>query len=72
MQKWEYLFVHSDDPWVRMVNDEEIQDKLKVYDFANQLGKEGWELAGYRHCNGPFHEEVLIFKRPEPPSQDET
>ena len=53
MQKWEYLFVYSDDPWVKMVSDQEIQDKLKVHDFANQLGKEGWELAGYRCCNEP-------------------
>ena len=73
MQKWEYLFVsaeQSDEYRVRYINGKEVPDwKVgdNIYDFANKLGEEGWELvsAPYTASAPNWATGRLIFKRPK-------
>lgn len=80
MQKWEYLFLKAEiahEDWrARYVNGEEIknwQAGITLYDFANRLGEEGWELItapyGYTYSephNTLYETYRLVFKRPLP------
>lgn len=72
MQKWEYRFVNTawkDDNWcVLSVNGKELGDweiNETVYDYANRIGAEGWELISAPYTadglNNPRPR--LIFKR---------
>jgi hypothetical protein len=74
MQKWEYRFVHTiwkNDNWyVLSVNGKELGDwesNETIYDYANRLGEEGWELVSAPYTadglNNPRPR--LIFKRPK-------
>ena len=78
MQKWEYLVVRLEYPSgvfagsaraaARSMNEQELRDwkKTPLHAFMNQLGADGWELAGatgYHVSNGTNE---LLFKRPKP------
>ncbi len=68
MQKWEYLHVIAWDlgKWryvPRFVNRKEVPNWEKgtdIFEFANQLGEQGWELVSGTDF---IH---LVFKRPNP------
>ena len=63
MQKWEYIFVDLDyrDDGIRSVNGNALKDKnVNLFEFVNQLGRDGWELAG---IDSSFFVK-LVFKRP--------
>ena len=69
MQKWEYLWVGWNTVKGRfpikpyIVNDMELRDWQKgvtLQQYMDQLGNEGWDLAGSTSTN------FLIFKRPKP------
>jgi len=74
MQKWEYLFVNTNlkgDKWfVETVNGKRLDqnDTLPMYDYANKLGEEGWELVSAPYTADSFNNPKprLIFKRPKP------
>lgn len=71
MQKWEYLFVsadQSDGYRVRYVNGKELPEWERgdtIYDFANKMGEEGWELvsAPYTSSGLDWATSRLIFRR---------
>ena len=76
MQKWEYLFVGAD--WVKDVwrahylNGREIvnwKNGPSLYEIANQLGEEGWELVTTPYTGGDTYRLTLagrlFFKRPK-------
>jgi hypothetical protein len=58
MQKWEYLLVVFYGHTIISINDGNSDYKERV-SYFNQLGQEGWELAG-------ISEDTFIFKRPLP------
>ena len=67
MQKWEYLFVETNQesgkpPKPRNVNDQELRDWKRgpaMSQYANQLGEQGWEFVGFftilGFSNAPNH-----------------
>jgi hypothetical protein len=64
MQKWEYLFVTREWDgdvcrlsWVNGQQDRNWKRNAPLHEFANQMGDEGWELAGIATLAG------LVFKR---------
>lgn len=68
MQKWEYLRVDMEGNgqfWVpHSINGQELRDWKKgpnFYDFANQLGDQGWELIAPITRGGTTY--GYIFKR---------
>ena len=65
MKTWEYLFVICDYrkhlAMPRYINDEEIDEwkkKSSISEFANQKGREGWELISADNTAQEY-----IFKR---------
>ncbi len=64
MQTWEYLEMYVDGE--RWEDNEEREGKLSSRNYAtarlNELGAEGWELAGVASANPG--EYTLFFKRP--------
>ena len=78
MQRWEYLFVaagYERDQWrVKFINGEERRDWKRgptLYEFANQIGDQGWEIAGapWTMSGTSLQAELqprLFFKRPKP------
>jgi len=74
MQKWEYLFVNmklKGDGWFAdAANGKPIDSNnvLPMYDYANKLGEEGWELVSAPYTSDSFNnlKPRLIFKRPKP------
>ena len=71
MQKWEYLFAslaRTKDDWaIRYVNGVEVKnwESTKLYDYANKLGDDGWELVDATHTTGSQYFWRLVFKRPK-------
>ena len=73
MQKWEYLFVNTllkGDTWyAKTANGKHLNSKsdTTMYDFANQMGEDGWELvsAPYTSDQDNRIKPRLIFKRPK-------
>lgn len=72
MQKWEYLFVRAEkykDVWrIEYENEIEVDDWTKgpnLAEYANQKGKEGWELVDAPYTATEFGVRPrLFFKRP--------
>jgi len=72
MQKWEYLFVSAvlqGDQWrVKYVNGKEFavsNTSITLYEYANKMGDDGWELISAPYTAGAFTVPRLIFKRPK-------
>jgi hypothetical protein len=73
MQKWEYLFVNmkrKGDVWFAdTINGKPIDSNntLLMYDYANQLGEDGWELVSAPYTSDADNNPKprLIFKRPK-------
>lgn len=73
MQKWEYLFVNmklKGDVWFAdAANGKpvDLNNSLPMYDYANKLGEEGWELVSAPYTSDSFNNPKprLIFKRPK-------
>lgn len=73
MQKWEYLYVEVADNKIHHVNGEDRMGKLKgflnlggmsIWDFANQVGDDGWELVAI--LSSPYvRSGEFVFKRPK-------
>lgn len=66
MQKWEYRFVNTtwkgDNCYVLSVNGKELGDwdtNETIYDYANRIGEEGWELV-----TAPYTADGLNNPRP--------
>jgi hypothetical protein len=73
MQKWEYLFVLCEvaGEWrARYVNGKEIHNWKNgppIFDYANSVGEEGWELVNPVITTSESGENYrLVFKRPKP------
>ena len=73
MQKWEYLFLITEkkgDTWYasaengRRLN---TNDPMTMYDYANKLGEDGWELVSAPYTSDSYNyiKPRLIFKRPK-------
>ena len=74
MQKWEYMFVSAalkDKEWrIKKINGKEQaigKTTITLYDYANQMGDEGWELISAPYTADEFNSPTprLIFKRPK-------
>ena len=72
MQKWEYLFVnlnYANGEWrARYVNGKELPNwkKETVYNYANKIGNEGWELVDAPYSIGSTdYYWRMVFKRPK-------
>jgi hypothetical protein len=73
---WEYLFIdgeHEKDDWrARQSNGSELKDWKHgpaIHDFANDLGRQGWELVWSQRVLVPVGMKTensmrLVFKRP--------
>jgi hypothetical protein len=74
MYKWEYLFVNTKlkgETWFAdTVNGKRLDsdDSLRMYDYANKLGEEGWELVSAPYTSDSYNNPKprLIFKRQKP------
>ena len=74
MKKWEYMFVSAalkDKEWrIKKINGKEQaigKTTITLYDYANQMGDEGWELISAPYTADEFNSATprLIFKRPK-------
>ena len=80
MQKWEYLFIHSDffrEGWkVTFISDPALEDWTKdtsEHELSKRLGEQGWELISYAPFVGnPYGTTTMgligirmVFKRPK-------
>ena len=71
MQKWEYLFIRVVDNMVLFVNGEKkfsrfaalMGTERKIWEVANQLGEEGWEIVGTLSDEDRVGSGQLILKR---------
>jgi hypothetical protein len=59
---WEYLFTLISRHMVTTVNGKTVEAsrQLSDHEFANQMGKEGWELMAVLGDNTPSY---MVFKR---------
>ena len=72
MQTWEYLTLQLEYPGgratARSMNGQDLRDwkRTPLHLLLNQLGADGWELAGATgyHVSNATNE--LLFKRPKP------
>ena len=74
MQKWEYLFIDANwvnNEWrVKHINGEKYaigKTTITIYDYANQIGEDGWELISAPYTADEFNNPTprLVFKRPK-------
>ena len=78
MQRWEYqtaflvtsMAISKSHVWrLYKVNEQEqpgwrkTEPYVSVVDFCNQMGQQGWELAGVMNPGSSSFEVVLYFKR---------
>ena len=65
MQKWEHMVIaHNWDEEAGQYYWDEKTDQRPVPDRLNDLGEEGWQLAGI-HTHGPGGSVYYFLKRPK-------
>ncbi|MBP6178915.1 MAG: hypothetical protein KA473_09755 [Anaerolineales bacterium] len=76
MIKWEYLYVEATDDEVIYIDEKRVKessghfhgvtDRLNIHKFLEEIGLEGWELAGINTVSESEGRWRMILKRPLP------
>ena len=65
MQQWEYKFVQTMSHFVAVeVNGEKLEPQQSIWIYANELGKDGWELITTLTTR-KSDTTMCVFKRPK-------